>query len=229
MGCKYNETYFESLNANSAYILGFILADGTISCPNYKDSNYKGLCYRIKCGINQKDVEILDFIKQEIAPDRKLYYTIDTTKNNYTRHSVELTLTNKILVKSIMAYGIYPNKTGKETFPNILEEFYPDFIRGFFDGDGTVGAYYRKTNTRIRFVPSASFVSGSYNLLCQIKQKMNNIGGKISNKNIRDNCCYYQFSSKQDLIGLYNYMYYNNDVFCLKRKKQIFNMIMENI
>lgn len=113
------DDYFKTVNKNSAWILGFILADGNIQ----KDRN----CLDIN--IHSKDREIVDFIKSELK-------TSSTVKNR-SKNQVRLTVYSKEIKDDLAKFGIIPAKTGKEIFPKLIPHQYKwDFIRGVFDGDG---------------------------------------------------------------------------------------------
>src|SRR5574343_154075 len=134
----YNINYFDNINEKSSYILGFILADGSIQCRDYKESKYSGYGYNIVINLHLKDIEILNFIKNEICPNNKIYIYKKIGSDNIYREQCKLSISSKELVYKIINLGIFPSKTGKETLPNIEEKYYPDLLRGFFDGDGSI-------------------------------------------------------------------------------------------
>ncbi len=128
---KYNSTikhdYFEKIdNQNKAYVLGMMYSDGNVR----KNRNMLQLC------LQKRDVEILDFIKSEISPITKVY----TDRENYLR----IALSSKKLKEDIIKLGCIPDKTHFLTFPTeqqVPKELLPHFIRGYFDGDGSVGRH----------------------------------------------------------------------------------------
>jgi intein-encoded DNA endonuclease-like protein len=42
------------------------------------------------------------------------------------------------MVDRLISLGVIPNKTGSETMKYVPDEWKTDFIRGFFDGDGSI-------------------------------------------------------------------------------------------
>lgn len=117
-----NEGYFKTWNANSAYVVGFILADGCV--------HHYGNC--IKIDLRPADREILDFISAEVTPNYRLRLTKRKTEIRWCPSS-------KILKEDLIALGITPKKTGLERIPpGLPAEFFWDFLKGYFDGDGHI-------------------------------------------------------------------------------------------
>ena len=125
----FNEKYFSEINSeDSAYFLGLLAADGSISNSNNKleitlaEPDYHILNTFISC-INGVECKI----KKRIRPDRsKTFY--------------RLTLCSKQMVSDLNLLGLTPSKT--HTFSitkSIPNEFLPHFLRGLWDGDGSIG------------------------------------------------------------------------------------------
>lgn len=120
-----NDNYFSSENEKMAYLLGFLAADGTIDKKNN----------RIKIGLSSVDKDFLIAIKKEL--DYKGDILDYQTPNGF--NVSELTFTSQQIKKDLAKYNIVPNKTFTYTFPeNLNKEYWIDFIRGYFDGDGSV-------------------------------------------------------------------------------------------
>lgn len=126
-----NEKYFESIDMeHKAYWLGLLMADGNAYC---KDKKY---CIRIT--LKNEDSYLLDQFLNDLESEAKVSY------DNYGRGTARVFC--KKLFYDIAKYGIIPNKTGKEQLPVLPEHLYRHFVRGFFDGDGTI--YMRKNRKR---------------------------------------------------------------------------------
>ena len=131
--CYVNNDYFESIDSEiKAYLLGWICSDGYISRRNKGNSSD-----RIGLKLAAKDVEILNLFKQELSPDRKIYNET-SIKNNKEFKSVKLEIPSNKIVNDLIKLGVCYNKTSKEKLPNIHFSLYPAFIRGYFDGDGSI-------------------------------------------------------------------------------------------
>jgi len=116
----FRENYFETIDSDDkAYWLGFIWADAYLN----KNS--------LELEIHTKDKEhLLSF--QEDLMDNHLIYERQRNKTS----SVRLTLGSQKLVSDLKSLG-YKSKE----VPNISHDFEYAFIRGLFDGDGSVGVY----------------------------------------------------------------------------------------
>jgi intein/homing endonuclease len=115
-------------NPDVCYFLGYFCADGTHSRRNRS--------LRIK--LAEQDKEILDKFKDLFNSNKPLY--------KYCRYDgqdqFELTLSSKKLSDKIIEIGIPEKKTEFLQFPDYIPEKYlRDYIRGYYDGDGTLGVY----------------------------------------------------------------------------------------
>lgn len=123
-----NEHYFDTIDTDEkAYWLGFIAADGCIS------TNGNG--YKIIICLNKKDIDMLVAFKNAINSTRDI--------KMIGRSKAEFRCNSKYMVNALKKYGITPRKTFTMEFSNeIPSKYYSGFIRGYFDGDGTI--YFSK-------------------------------------------------------------------------------------
>ena len=120
-----DDNYFSTENSNMAYLLGFLASDGTVDKKNN----------RIKIGLSSIDKEFLVKIKEELKYEGDIFNYI--TSNGFSVS--ELTFTSQQIKKDLARYNIVPNKTFTFKFPkNLNKKYWIDFIRGYFDGDGSV-------------------------------------------------------------------------------------------
>lgn len=144
-----NEKYFENIDTpNKAYILGFLFADGNNSIT-------KG---EIRIALQEEDKEILEAMRLEIASEKPLIFRDYSNKHDfgYTyKNQWQLSLYSETLCQDLAKHGMVPNKSLVLEFPNLDENLYPHFIRGYFDGDGSIcktrcgGACLTITSTNI--------------------------------------------------------------------------------
>ena len=135
---EHKSDYFKVIDSEvKAYILGYLVADGSIEESVRKNRPSKLI--RLRFGCVSEDDEILRLIHREIAPDNNLrYYQPQGNRKQVTI----LQICDKELVEDLKTlYNIHPRKTydANFEFPNIPKEFERDFIRGFIDGDGSIG------------------------------------------------------------------------------------------
>lgn len=139
---EYDESKFLEINdEESAYWLGFIMADGYIV--------YDTLARNYELGIELKDIDdnhLKKFI-QFMNANAELTYRKRKAKhfNNIYTNTCLVRIYNKNIVDNLIKHGIEPRKTGKEVLPNIDGSFFMPFLRGFFDGDGSI---YNDKNTK---------------------------------------------------------------------------------
>lgn len=125
-----NENYFENIDShNKAYWLGFIGADGCISYRN------KGECHNIlKISLQSSDDYILECLKKELGTSKPLCYC-----RSNGREYVTLEISSNKIVQDLENLGLHERKTYGNSIANIPNEYMIDLIRGYIDGDGTIG------------------------------------------------------------------------------------------
>ena len=123
----YNHNYFEQIDSiDKAYFLGFIFADGYI--------NKSGLYLNIAL----KDKEILYSFANFLDNNGDIISFID---EKYIR----LALYSQKISSDLSKLGAFQQKSEKLLPPNnISPEYISHFIRGFFDGNGSI--YFDKRN-----------------------------------------------------------------------------------
>ena len=125
---KINDSFFE-LNKqthNTAYILGMLASDGCVA----RNEN----CIYIE--LQREDREILEKINFVLENERpvKDYKTTSGYLNS------KLYFFSKKMKEDLKQYSIIPNKTSfnNDFIKNIKSDYYIDYIRGHFDGDGSI-------------------------------------------------------------------------------------------
>lgn len=204
-----NDNYFSDENKNMAYLLGFIAADGTVSKSNNS----------IKIGLSSVDRDFLEKIRKELKIERPIFDY--TTNNGYTIS--ELQFTSPQIKDDLAKYNIIPRKTYNFSFPrNLKREYWIDFIRGYFDGDGSVssaGAHAIRwqvcANCRDVLEVIVNFFYEEYNIpkvsiLTQLRGK---------------NTLYYIQYSTCATREIFKYLYYDN-CFCLPRKYEKYKTLI---
>lgn len=190
----FKEKFFQTWSSDMAYILGFWFADGNIFKNTFTICQHK------------KDRYILEKFM------RKLEYTgtLKKYKNCYI-----FPIYSKDVVNDIKNLGGKEKKSLDISFPLIPDEYLGDFVRGYFDGDGTV--VYDKKNDRYvcSFVSgSKQFISGLY---MSLKRFIPMLRGSIYKEN--KNCYRLKFSS-HDTIRLREFIYKSENELRLLRKHE---------
>lgn len=201
---------FESINSETeAYILGLLLSDGSIS------SNSQ---LQIKLKADDSELKLLQSVVNYISPDTKIIVKQNTAF--FRIASVEIR-------NNLEKYGMTPEKTYTlNKIPNLPKHLYRHFIRGYFDGDGTVFMDRKWLRSNI--------CSISENFLIEIQALLNdaNIENRINveirkNKKykvpqgVSENCMnmYRLYISKQEALKKFYHYLYDDATIYLERKK----------
>lgn len=125
-----DETMFEKCDSpEKAYWLGFIMADGNININNRGG-------YRLIINLKNGDKNHLEKFRQFLNANVPIEERWISGGNAKSRKIASISICRKKIFNSLKQYGIIPRKTGMEQIRNIPEQYYSDFIRGYFDGDG---------------------------------------------------------------------------------------------
>lgn len=174
-----DETYFENIDTpNKAYILGFLYADGS----NNKSKQ------TVSMSLQEEDKYILEKIRQEVKSEKELEFIDYSDKHDfgYTyKNQYRLLFFSKHISESLESIGMVPNKSLVLEFPDIDSKFYPHFIRGYFDGDGSFCPNYSKAG---KFQPLITFTST--NNFCVKLQEILTNELNIAGGNIYDAACH---------------------------------------
>ena len=201
--CAINEAFFSSWSPDMAYILGLMMTDGCIS-------RTKNGSYRISLCLNDRDLLL------EVARTMGSAHTI--TDSKYQKGINVFIFGREKIAHDLIELGMKPRKSLNLEFPEVPKEYLRDFIRGVFDGDGSV--YYPKKSKAKTL--STKFVSGSRNFIYGIEKTLRDLGmpeKKIYEDHNRKNIFYMLRYGHNESSSLYNIMYkkLRGDLY-LKRK-----------
>ena len=161
-----NDDFFKEQSHDMAYILGLIASDGNIS----KKEN------SISIELEKTDAYLLDRINQITNNNRPLKYYSHKHKDGISTTEVAKFQTwSAEWKKDLKIYNLIPNKTFLLQPPEFLkDEYYISYIKGYFDGDGSI--YVSPNMNRCSII----FVGASKPLLDWIKSIFVNKYGIIS-------------------------------------------------
>ena len=127
--------------------------------------------------------------------DAKLYFRKERVYGKIKAGALyQFSISNEKLYDDVVNLGLTPNKSLTMQFPNIPNEFVRHFIRGCWDGDGSV--YIDKPSQKIY----ASFVSGSRDFLEAMVGNLVNAGlpeRTIHRHKHTKTSCYFRFTGSQ--------------------------------
>ena len=122
-----NENYFEQIDTQEkAYFLGFLYADGY-------NHHSKGEVIITQV---EQDKDIIYELQNRINSNCPIKIRVKDNPNH--QDAYELTIYSRKVSDDLNKLGVTQGKTHTTSFPDISEEFYYSFIRGYFDGDGSI-------------------------------------------------------------------------------------------
>lgn len=196
-GSKFiDETFFKQKNDKSLYWLGYIYADGCISGG--------------KIEICSKDKDSIENFKRDISSNHKI-----TEKYCYEKYYYRLSFMNKVILEDLISFKVINRKSFEEiTLPDLTDEEFIPFLRGFIDGDGC----YSKIGKRITTAITVGLIN--YNFAEELKNRIEKIFD-IKCVIYKKNTCYsIVMNRKNDNIKLIKALY-KNSTRHLNRKYEI--------
>ncbi len=120
-----NEQAFDIINSESAYWLGFISCESSIS---YHDKRYS-----FSIELSEKDEDHLNKLQNFLSSNRTLYKRTRTRRLKPST-SACLKISSKYMINKLIELGIGYKKSFRNPINNIIK--YKGFIRGILDADG---------------------------------------------------------------------------------------------
>jgi intein-encoded DNA endonuclease-like protein len=214
-----NEYFFERIDTEEkAYWLGFLYADGCVR----DEGRHKYLAL----GLSSKDEGHIRLFKKHIESDCPIYKV--KTKSHYLEgHLVKECDLSKIHINSnkicenLIKLGCLPRKSLILRFPNIEQvplQLVHHFIRGYFDGDGTIYVSNKITKQfAVKLLGTYDFLSGVNNFFVKMGVKSK----RIFKDRQESKAFAWAAGGNRNVINLYNILYENANIY-LDRKHQKF-------
>ncbi len=122
-----DENFFKKWTNESSYTLGWAFSDGNVS----KDGRTFGF------HLHKKDIKILKILREMMSSKHKIFLY---------GNAVEFRIHSKKMCKDLISLGCTPKKSLNIKFPsNLPRRYLKHFVRGYFDGDGSI--YFNYPNT----------------------------------------------------------------------------------
>jgi len=197
-----------------SYVLGFITADGCITVSKERPNRPFSL------NITSVDKKHLYKIRKVLNSEHKISKKTGGEENV----AFQIQIRNQIIVKDLMKLGIFPRKTSHLNPIKVPQKYFNSFVRGFFDGDGSVYVYKVNGTPQIKvgFVSvSLSFITEFNKRLCEsLGIPLKSIHKIIDRRGKRMDQLSIDFYI-DDCEKLYEFMYKNASIF-LDRKYRVF-------
>ena len=189
-GYPRNEFIFMNIDTSEkAYWLGFLYADGCVHTN------------RNEVSINITDKEHVEKFKNFLgAKNHRITESKDSRWEN-AKTLYQLSIKDEQIHKDLIKWGCVPQKTLViDKIPNIPRDFISHFIRGYFDGDGSLHYLQNTDNFRI------SFTSGSKKFLEDIQKELNVMHLSLGHSE-GTNTYQLQISGRKQVEKILNYLY----------------------
>jgi len=185
-----------------AYACGLMASDGCL----YSDGRHLNL--------TSLDIEQLETFKRIMKLNVKIGYKSRSSSDNRCR---QIQFGDVNLYRWFISIGITPRKSRTISKVLVPEEYFFDFLRGEFDGDGTSNAYW-DTRWRSSVCIYISFASASTEYLSWIQSLTKKLAG-ISGVIAPGGTIFSLKFAKNESKTFFSKMYHNENIPFLKRKK----------
>jgi hypothetical protein len=194
-----NDDFFKVWSCDMAYILGLWWADGCI---------YKNI---FTISLHVKDRQLLKNILGVMESDSVLRKTGD---------NVRFEIVSRAIVSDIINLGGQPRKSLVAKFPEIPEKYLSDFIRGYWDGDGTIHIHNKKYYISGCVSGSKEFV---YKLSDVLKMNIVDVKPAVRVEKSKSGGTYYRIEmGYNDTRRLRDFMYNSGSILKMDRKYRLF-------
>lgn len=146
-----NDEYFKMIDsAEKAYWLGFLYADGYVTKR-----------HQVGLALSEIDIAHIEKFRMAIQSTHpvRTYASSGYSQNRYAK----LIFSSEEMTKNLQDLGCVQQKTLVLTFPSnkqVPREFLRDFVRGYFDGDGSITSGGKGHPLRLKFCGTKEFLQG---------------------------------------------------------------------
>lgn len=210
----FNEDFFEVINTEEkAYWLGYLAADGSLGGTPTKTR-------KINLTTKASDIDHLLKYKKSLNintdPRLKIIRLKQTDKiyeaYRYILHSEKMCL-------DLNKYGIVRRKSLILKPPSISDKMIPHWIRGYFDGDGSIFISQREERFRIGITGTKEV------LLFIIKNTFNIELNLIHKKKHHKDIFSFQSGAVDRLVEMYNYCWLDATIY-MDRKQELWKLFI---
>lgn len=210
---KLNQNYFSKIDTeDKAYFLGLIYSDGCV---------YKG---RLSISLIDTDAYILEKFLYFLESEGRLY-DVPIRRDN-TQAQKMLAISNNKIKEDLEYLGVTEKKSLTLKFPSYNQvpiKFMRHFIRGVFDGDGSVFSYERNINKN-KYVEYGVSIISSVKFIEELRVFIGY--GNVYNVNNNKNS-FISFKDRKEIISFYNYIYKDSKVYLNRKYKKMSEIVTE--
>lgn len=208
---SYDQNFFSVIDTEEkAYWCGFIMADGCVTIQ--EDINSCELTIQLQ----KSDVGHLKKFNKSIGGNAEItFFTQICSFTGKPTEACRIRFYSQQLVHGLGQYGVIPCKSLIKQFPsNIPDSLMNHFIRGYFDGNGTIYTYQNN--------PRCSFATGSKDFVIGLQTYLWTHGFRCGKICKTHDAHVYTFAILEKDKGIYSFLkfIYNNSSIYLDRKYQ---------
>lgn len=217
---SYNMDYFKNIDNNrKSYWLGFIYADGYIAGA---DENNK----KLGIALSIQDKKHLLKFKKDIDAEYNVKEYESGQGYKGCKKYCRIQIFGEDIYNQLQNKGVLEHKSEYIEPPNIENKYKNSFIRGYFDGNGSIPCWDNKHETNTK---NFSFnVTAHLNLIYYIKnfieEKANIYAGKIYDREKQDNVVNFKIGGNLKVQKALGVIYKNAKVY-LERKYRKYQML----
>ena len=212
---SYNLNLFSNIdNELSAYWLGFLYADGSLGMKRPQ----------IEVTLKSSDAKHIEKLRDLLCITLPIVHR-SVRLGDKIYQAVRIGFSSAVIHAQLIRLGCTPKKSLTLAFPSeeqVPRNMHNHFIRGYFDGDGSVGAYaYESRGTQIHYS-----LEGTQNMLQGTQsvflENITDYTPTSISKRSNQRSFVLQKGGNASVRCVYNYLYKDATVF-LERKKDIFD------
>lgn len=198
----FNRNFFSRWSSKMAYVLGVVFTDG---CLDVRKQSRKNLVRRVPhLSMAQKESELLLKVLALMECNASLHYRPNRKYGDKVSGAVyHFDFVCTPIYPDLLRLGLSTKKSLDIEFPDIPEGYVRHFIRGCWDGDGSI--YIEQRTGKLR----ASFVSGSKKFIEGILKALEKVGLPKRTTYVRKGktpSYYFRFCGKQ-CLDLCHFLY----------------------
>ncbi len=220
-----NEDFFKVWSPKMSYALGFLFADGSLLNTSKSSRTFY-------VSFTNNDLSLLEQMRSAMKSSHQIYirpprFMKPRGKQYLSKAGYVLRIGNRVMHQDLLNLGLEHRKSNIMHLPEVPDEYFSYFLRGYFDGDGCINTYLAKR--RITVILTLLFTSGSVLFLSQLADRLHRL------LNI-DTPHYYKSTGAHNLeckglkaVKILNYMYADLDKApYLERKYLKYREYMDN-
>jgi intein-encoded DNA endonuclease-like protein len=205
-----------------AYAVGLVTSDGSLS------SDGRHIVF------TSVDYELIETFKQCLGLRNRLGEV--SPSRQFVRRAYRVQFSDVGFYDWLLDIGLTPAKRTRLGALSVPDGYFADFVRGFFDGDGSIYTYTDRYNAykgrryeHLRLY--VNFCSTSQQFLEWLRETLRRLlgtlGGLCPESRGRIHILWRLKYAKGDSLKLLPWMYYHSDVPCLHRKRVVAEPFLE--